>query len=93
MTFAETEKFELESEDQSDIINDGLRVGVNVGVNAQKVLDLITENPHISAEVVAESLGISKRQAERLFAQLKQLSLIKRIGADKNGHWEIITEK
>ena len=89
MTFAETEKFELENEDQSDIINDGLRVGVN----AQKVLDLITENPHVSAEVVAESLGISKRQAERLFAQLKQLSLIKRMGADKNGHWEIITEK
>lgn len=70
---------------QKNMVN----VGVNVGVNAKKLLDLIFENPSISAVAASESLGISKRQAERLFSQLKELNLIERIGPDKGGHWKI----
>ena len=54
---------------------EGLNVGVNVGVNVSKN---------------AKKLLVSKRQAERLFAQLKENNMIKRVGTDKNGYWEII---
>lgn len=67
----------------------GVNVGANVGVNEVKILDLIRENPEISAKTAAEHLNISQRQAERIFSALKKKNLIKRIGADKNGHWEI----
>ena len=70
-------------------VNVGENVSVNVGENAKKLLDLIFENPSISAVAASESLGISKRQTERLFGQLKELNLIERIGPDKGGHWKI----
>lgn len=69
-------------------------VGVNVGVktqsNEEKLLDLIKSDSSISAKKAAELLQLSQRQAERLFATLKQKGLIKRTGADKNGKWEIV---
>lgn len=68
----------------------GINVGVNVGVNARKLLDLISEIPNISALAASEKLGISKRQAERLFTHLKELNLIERIGSDKTGYWKIL---
>lgn len=65
-------------------------VGVNVAKNAKKLMELISENPNISAVSASEKLNISKRQTERLFAQLKENNLIKRVGTDKTGYWEII---
>ena len=70
--------------------NVGVNVGVNVAKNAKKLMELISENPNISAVSASEKLNISKRQTERLFAQLKENNLIKRVGTDKTGHWEII---
>ena len=65
-------------------------VGINVGINEQNVIKMISENSNISAKEVAEKLAITIRQAERIFAQLKQKKLIERKGARKNGHWQIV---
>ncbi len=70
--------------------NVGANVGVNVSASEIKILDFIKENPEISAKTAALRLNISQRQAERIFSSLKEKGLIKRIGADKNGHWEIL---
>ena len=51
---------------------------------------MISENANISAKEVAEKLAITVRQAERIFAQLKQKKLIERKGARKNGYWQIV---
>jgi len=53
-------------------------------------LDLMAADLSLTAARIAEQLGISTRQAERLLAALKQKNLIRRKGADRNGHWEII---
>jgi len=78
----------------NDGVNDGVSVGVNdgvsVGVNKQKILDLIQKDAQITAKSAAEMLGISKRQAERLFSELKQSKRIIRKGSDKSGYWDII---
>lgn len=71
-------------------INVGTNVGINVGTNEQKILDLIKKKNQITAKEVAELLGISLRQSERLFTALKQKEMIRRIGSNKNGYWEII---
>lgn len=62
-------------------------VGINVGINEQNVINMISENSNISAKEVAEKLAITVRQAERMFAQLKQKKIIERKGARKNGYW------
>ena len=65
-------------------------VGVNVAKNAKKLLELIAKNSNISAVTASEKLNISKRQVERLFAELKANNLVKRVGSDKTGYWEIV---
>ena len=64
-------------------------VGVNVGVNEEKILALISTNNRITAQGLAEQTGITKRQIERLLASLKANGIIKRVGSTKKGHWEI----
>ena len=39
---------------------------------------------------IGQLLNLTARQAERLLASLREKGLIRRVGANKNGHWEII---
>ena len=77
-------------EQQKVTSNVGVNVGANVGVNERKILDLLAGDSSLSARKIAPQLGITQRQAERLFASLKQKNLIRRIGSDKNGYWEVL---
>ncbi|MFA5434262.1 MAG: ATP-binding protein [Candidatus Paceibacterota bacterium] len=58
--------------------------------SSEKVLGMIKGNRRISAKEIGELLGISSRQVEKNIAKLKEEKLIKRIGPDKGGYWEII---
>ena len=70
--------------------NVGGSVGANVGVNEQKILNIIAENDHVTAKQMSEIIGISQRQVERLLSSLTKKQIIERVGADKNGYWRII---
>ena len=71
----------------------GVNVGANVGVNESEpesiCLNLLRENPKLSAQKIADQMGLSSRQVERLLAKLKKDGRIERIGAAKNGYWKI----
>ena len=71
-------------------ISEHIHVGINVGINEQRVLDALRAEASLSAVKIGRLLGITTRQAERLLASLREKNLIRRIGANKNGHWEII---
>ena len=78
---------------QASIEDEGLEprvdVGINVGINEQRVFELIRINNRITAKEIAESLSVSLRQGERIMAALKEKGLIKRVGSNKSGHWEL----
>ena len=78
---------------QASIEDEGLEprvdVGINVGINEQRVLELIRINNRSTAKEIAESLSVSLRQGERIMAALKEKGLIKRVGSNKSGHWEL----
>lgn len=78
------------SEQRKVTDNVGINVGVNVGINEQRVLDALRADATLSAVKIGQLLGITTRQAERLLASLREKNLIRRVGANKNGHWEII---
>jgi Fic family protein len=69
--------------------NVGINVGDNVGENERKILSIIAHTPQASAREMAEVLGITPRQCERILASLKQKGLIARVGAAKGGYWKI----
>lgn len=81
---------ELAEESSNDGGNVGTNVGLNVGTNESKLLTIIANSPRATAREMAEVMGISQRQCERLLTKLKSESRIIRIGATKNGHWEIV---
>ena len=54
-----------------------------------KLLAIVGENPAITVSQMGDELGISKRQAERIVAALKAEGRLIRIGANRNGHWEV----
>ncbi|MEG0253103.1 MAG: winged helix-turn-helix transcriptional regulator, partial [Muribaculaceae bacterium] len=68
--------------------NVGINVGTNVGINSD-LLSLVRQNNRISAKELAEALGISSRQCERIIAELKENGILVRKGSKKTGYWEI----
>ena len=78
------------SEQRKVTDNVGINVGVNVGINEQRVLDALRADASLSAVKIGQLLGITTRQAERLLSSLREKNLIRRVGANKNGYWEII---
>lgn len=66
--------------------------GVNLPVNKiqAKLLKLLQENPNYTYNELAEKLLRTRETVRANLRILEKLGLIKRIGADKNGHWEIV---
>ena len=65
------------------------KVSVKVTVNQQKILDVIKENPFVTQEELAQIIGLSRKSIIQNMKKLQENGLLKRIGADKNGRWEI----
>jgi len=53
------------------------------------IFTLIKSNPNITTALIAQSKKFTRPTIERAIKKLKQLGLIKRIGPDKGGHWEV----
>lgn len=51
---------------------------------------LIIELPTITTSHLAKQAGLSVSGVEKIVRQLKQARLLKRIGPDKGGRWEVI---
>ncbi len=69
-----------------------VKVNVKVSVNQQKILDEIKKNPYVTIDELAGIVGIAKKNIFNNMKKMQDSGLIRRIGADKNGHWEIIKQ-
>ncbi len=58
--------------------------------SSQKIIELIKSDGNITTQDMADKLGISRRAVAKQIAKLQEKNIIRRVGADKGGHWEII---
>ena len=58
--------------------------------SSQKILELMKQNPATTTTELAQLLNISRRAIAKQIALLKEKGLIRRIGSDKGGHWEVL---
>lgn len=79
------------------------RVGVNskcgvghVGANAEdldplalQILWNMKANPFMTARELAEVLSVERRTIERRIRALREKGVLRRVGEDKTGHWEV----
>ena len=63
------------------------KVGDKITENQIKILECIAGNPFISAQKIAEQIGITSRKIEDNIKKLKRLGLLERIGNPKSGFW------
>lgn len=69
-----------------------VKVTQKVTVNQKRIIEAIRQNPFITQEELAEIVGISRKSIIQNMKKLQENHFIERVGADKNGHWEIGTE-
>ena len=73
------------------------------GVNVEKVIQIIKEKPDVTIKEIATRLGKSNRwaeeqirkmkeqkRAEEQIRKMKEQKIIRRVGPDKGGYWELI---
>lgn len=78
----------------ANVKNDTVNGIVNDTVNMENdtvniILNEIRNNPSVSYEDLAQKTGKSRMTISRKIAELKKQGLLRRVGADKNGHWEL----
>ena len=61
--------------------------------SSHKILELMKQNPAITTTELAQLLNISRRAIAKQTALLKEKGLIRRIGPDKGGHWEVLNDE
>lgn len=66
------------------------RLGEKLGENQRRIVAAINKNKNITTEELSEAIGISNTAIENNIRKLKLKGILKRIGPDKGGHWEVI---
>jgi len=56
----------------------------------EKIFALIKEDPKITQEELSAKTGLTRRGVEWNLSKLKEKGLLKRIGPDKGGYWEVM---
>ena len=74
-------------EKPSDVVDNVVENKKNV---VENILASISKNSTISTKELAAMCSLSERQVQRIMTKLKEQGVIRRIGPDKGGHWEII---
>ena len=74
-------------EKPSDVVENVVENKENV---VENILASISKNSTISTKELAAMCSLSERQVQRIMTKLKEQGVIRRIGPDKGGRWEII---
>ncbi len=65
------------------------KVTIKVTINQQKIIEAISNNPHITQKELTNIIGITRKSITANMKKLQENGLIKRIGANKNGYWQV----
>jgi ATP-dependent DNA helicase RecG len=71
----------------------GEKLGEKLGENRLEIIKLMQANQQISIAELSRLIGISTTAIERNIKYLKEKEIIKRVGAAKGGHWDVIIKK
>jgi predicted HTH transcriptional regulator len=57
-----------------------------------KILELMEREPTITIPLLSLEIGVTPRAVEKQISKFQKEGLIKRIGPDKGGHWEVVKD-
>ena len=56
----------------------------------KNIVDIILNNPDVTISQIAARLGLNPRGIDKHLKRLRDQGIIRRVGPDKGGHWEVI---
>ena len=62
----------------------------NLGRTDSEIVRKIKDAPNITTLQLAEQIGMSRIGIQKAIARLKAKGIIRRVGPDKGGHWEVV---
>lgn len=71
-------------------IDEPVNEPVKISKSSIKVIDLLRKNNSYTIDELVSKLNLSRETIKRSLKLLKEKGIIKRVGSDKSGHWEII---
>ena len=63
---------------------------VKPGSRSEKIVKSLKDNPFATRQDLARETGLSVRGVEWNLRVLTQAGIIRRVGPDKGGHWEVV---
>jgi len=60
-----------------------------LGQNEENILQIISQNKYVTIAQIASLLKIATTTVENNLEKLKNKELLRRIGPDKGGYWEV----
>jgi len=69
------------------------KITIKITANQRKILAEIGKNPFITQEELSAKLGIARLNVIKNMKKLQENNIIRRVGATKNGRWEIVEAK
>jgi len=88
----ELRKETTQDEQANEHVNEHVNEQTNEHVNRKAaIIAALKDNPKLTFKQIAEKANISYTTARREMDALREKGIIKRIGSDKSGHWEVIS--
>lgn len=82
------------SQSEEGGLKSGLEGGLKSGLKIEaQIMALIEENPQISMTEIAMKLQRARSGIAKHLKTMQQNNTIRRVGPDKGGHWEIISQE
>ena len=71
-------------------VNATANATVKLNKTQKKILYLLHENKNATYEEIAKQLDIERTTVWRNIDAMKKKAVLRRVGEDKNGHWEVL---
>ncbi|WP_292946938.1 HTH domain-containing protein [Olleya sp. UBA1516] len=62
------------------------------GKTSGKIVELIVQNKKVTVPEISKEIGVTERTIYRQISDLKEKNIIRHVGPDKGGYWEVIEE-
>lgn len=66
-----------------------IKVTTKVTINQQKIIEAVKKNPLVTQEELVNIVGITRKSIIQNMKKLQENGLLKRIGSNKNGRWQV----
>ena len=66
------------------------KVAEKLSETEERIVALIQSNAHITQKMLSETMGLTRQYVGRCMDSLQVRKVIRRIGPDKGGHWEVV---